>query len=172
MEFAYAGDILAGIGLKNTRTGDTLCDPAAPLVLEKLEFPDPVIHVAVEPRSKEDQDKLGKALVSLAEEDPDVPGQGRRRDRPDRHHLGYGRAAPRDARRSDASWFNVHATVGKPQVAYRETITKPTTGIEYVHKKQTGGRASPPSSRWTSSPPAPVVGTSSTTTQRRSHPEE
>ncbi len=138
MEFAYAGDIVAGIGLKNTRTGDTLCDPAAPIVLEQLEFPDPVIHVAVEPRSKDDQDKLGKALVSLSEEDPTfqvktdeetgqtiISGMGEL-------HLEV--LVDRMLRE-----FKVDATVGKPQVAYRETITKPTTGIEYVHKKQTGG---------------------------------
>ncbi len=138
MEFAYAGDILAGIGLKNTRTGDTLCDPAAPLVLEQLEFPDPVIHVAVEPRSKEDQDKLGKALVSLAEEDPTFQVKG---DEETGQTVisGMGELHLEVLVDRMLREFNVDATVGKPQVAYRETITKPTTGIEYVHKKQTGG---------------------------------
>ena len=69
-DVVYAGDIVAGIGMKSARTGDTLCDPGAPIILEQLEFPDPVIHVAVEPKSKADQDKLGKALMSLSEEDP------------------------------------------------------------------------------------------------------
>jgi elongation factor G len=138
MEFAYAGDILAGIGLKNTRTGDTLCDPAAPLVLEQLEFPDPVIHVAVEPRSKEDQDKLGKALVSLAEEDPTFQVKG---DEETGQTVisGMGELHLEVLVDRMLREFNVDATVGKPQVAYRETITKPTTGVEYVHKKQTGG---------------------------------
>ena len=138
MEFAYAGDILAGIGLKNTRTGDTLCDPAAPLVLEQLEFPDPVIHVAVEPRSKEDQDKLGKALVSLAEEDPTFQVKG---DEETGQTVisGMGELHLEVLVDRMLREFNVDATVGKPQVAYRETITKPVTGIEYVHKKQTGG---------------------------------
>jgi len=138
MEFAYAGDILAGIGLKNTRTGDTLCDPAAPLVLEQLEFPDPVIHVAVEPRSKEDQDKLGKALMSLAEEDPTFQVKG---DEETGQTVisGMGELHLEVLVDRMLREFNVDATVGKPQVAYRETITKPMTRIEYVHKKQTGG---------------------------------
>ncbi len=138
MEFAYAGDILAGIGLKNTRTGDTLCDPGAPLVLEQLDFPDPVIHVAVEPRSKEDQDKLGKALVSLAEEDPTFQVKG---DEETGQTVisGMGELHLEVLVDRMLREFNVDATVGKPQVAYRETITKPMTGIEYVHKKQTGG---------------------------------
>ena len=96
------GDIVAGIGLKNTRTGDTLCDSSKPIVLEQLDFPDPVVHVAVEPKSKGDQDKLGRALTALSEEDPTFPGQDRPRDRPD-GDLGHGRAAPRSARRSDAA---------------------------------------------------------------------
>ena len=138
VEFAYAGDILAGIGLKNTRTGDTLCDPGAPLVLEQLDFPDPVIHVAVEPRSKEDQDKLGKALVSLAEEDPTFQVKG---DEETGQTVisGMGELHLEVLVDRMLREFNVDATVGKPQVAYRETITKPVTGIEYVHKKQTGG---------------------------------
>ena len=138
VEFAYAGDILAGIGLKNTRTGDTLSDPAAPLVLEQLDFPDPVIHVAVEPRSKEDQDKLGKALVSLAEEDPTFQVKG---DEETGQTVisGMGELHLEVLVDRMLREFNVDATVGKPQVAYRETITRPMTGIEYVHKKQTGG---------------------------------
>ena len=134
----YAGDIVAGIGLKDTRTGDTLCSADAPIVLEELEFPEPVIHVAVEPKTKADQDKLGKALYSLSEEDPTfqvrtdhetgqtvISGMGEL-------HLEI--LVDRMLRE-----FNVDATVGKPQVAYRETITQEVPKVEYRHVKQTGG---------------------------------
>ena len=134
----YAGDIVAAIGLKATRTGDTLCDLAHPIVLEKLEFPEPVIHVAVEPKSKADQDKLGKALMALSEEDPTfrvhtdedtgqtiIGGMGEL-------HLEV--LVDRMLRE-----FRVDATVGKPQVAYRETITQKLDKVGYLHKKQTGG---------------------------------
>jgi elongation factor G len=132
------GDIVAGIGLKQTRTGDTLCDPAHPIVLERLSFPEPVIHVAVEPKSKADQDKLGKALSALSEEDPTfrvhtdedtgqtiIGGMGEL-------HLEV--LVDRMLRE-----FRVDASVGKPQVAYRETITQKLEKVQYVHKKQTGG---------------------------------
>ena len=132
------GDIVAGIGLKNTRTGDTLCAPDHPIVLEQLEFPRPVIHVAVEPRSKADQDKMGRALGARAEEDPTFTG---------RSGEGTGQTiiggmgelhlevlVDRMLRE-----FRVDANVGKPQVAYRETITKAVTDHRYTHKKQTGG---------------------------------
>ena len=138
VETVYAGDIVAAIGLKNTRTGDTLCDPANPIVLEQLEFPDPVIHVAVEPKTKADQDKMSKALMSLSEEDPTfkihsdeetgqtvISGMGEL-------HLEV--LVDRMLRE-----FKVDATVGKPQVAYRETVTKPAESVTYTHKKQTGG---------------------------------
>jgi elongation factor G len=134
----FAGDIVAGIGLKDTRTGDTLCSSDAPIVLEELEFPEPVIHVAVEPKTKADQDKLGKALHSLSEEDPTfqvrtdhetgqtvISGMGEL-------HLEI--LVDRMLRE-----FNVDATVGKPQVAYRETITQEVSKCEYRHVKQTGG---------------------------------
>tara|TARA_B100001964_G_scaffold245057_1_gene329590 strand:- start:3125 stop:5065 length:1941 start_codon:yes stop_codon:yes gene_type:complete len=133
-----AGDIVAGIGLKNTRTGDTLCVPDHPIVLEQLEFPLPVIHVAVEPRSKADQDKMSKALGALAEEDPTftvksdeetgqtvIGGMGEL-------HLEV--LVDRMKRE-----FRVDANVGKPQVAYRETITREVADHRYTHKKQTGG---------------------------------
>ena len=133
-----AGDIVAGIGLKNTRTGDTLCTPDKPIVLEQLTFPEPVVHVAVEPRSKGDQDKLGKALSALSEEDPTfrvqtdeetgqtvISGMGEL-------HLEV--LVDRMLRE-----FKVDATIGKPQVAYRETITKPVEKFEYRHIKQSGG---------------------------------
>jgi elongation factor G len=134
----FAGDIVAGIGLKDTRTGDTLCAADAQIVLEELEFPEPVIHVAVEPKTKADQDKLGKALYSLSEEDPTfqvrtdhetgqtvISGMGEL-------HLEI--LVDRMLRE-----FNVDATVGKPQVAYRETITQEVMKVEYRHVKQTGG---------------------------------
>ena len=101
LDAVYAGDIVAGIGLKNTKTGDTLCDPGNPIVLEELTFPEPVIHVAVEPKTKADQDKMGKALARALRGRPDLPGPHRRGDRPDRH-LRHGRAAPRGARRPHA----------------------------------------------------------------------
>ncbi len=134
----FAGDIVAAIGLKNTTTGDTLCDPEKPVVLESIEFPAPVIHVAVEPKTKSDQDKLSKALQALSEEDPTfqvrtdeetgqtvISGQGEL-------HLEV--IVDRMLRE-----FNVDATVGKPQVAYRETITSKVENVVYRHVKQTGG---------------------------------
>jgi elongation factor G len=134
----YSGEIVAGIGMKNTKTGDTLCDPDSPIVLESLEFPEPVIHVAVEPKTKADQEKMGKALQSLAEEDPTftvrtdeetgqviIAGMGEL-------HLEV--LVDRMMRE-----FRVDATVGKPQVAYRETITNKVEKVTYTHKKQTGG---------------------------------
>jgi len=132
------GDIVAGIGLKNTRTGDTLCDPSNPIVLEQLEFPAPVIHVAVEPRSKADQDKMGKALFSLAEEDPtftvksdDETGQTIIGGMGELHLEVLVDRMLRE--------FRVDANVGRPQVAYRETITRSVESHRYTHKKQTGG---------------------------------
>ncbi len=134
----YTGDIAAGIGIKNTRTGDTLCDPSNPITLENLEFPDPVIHVAVEPKTKSDQEKMGVALMRLAEEDPTfqvhtdeetaqtiIAGMGEL-------HLEV--LVDRMKRE-----FKVEATVGKPQVAYRETISRVVEEYTYTHKKQTGG---------------------------------
>ncbi len=134
---ARAGDIVAIAGLKGTTTGDTLCDPAHPIVLERMEFPEPVIEVAVEPKSKSDQEKMGLALNRLAQEDPSfrvttdhesgqtiIKGMGEL-------HLEI----IVDRMRRE---FKVEANVGAPQVAYRETITK-TVEHDYTHKKQTGG---------------------------------
>ncbi len=98
----YTGDIVAVVGVKSTTTGDTLCDIGHPIVLESLEFPEPVIHVAVEPKTKADQDKLSKALFALSEEDPTFQSPLRPGDRPD-GHLRNGRASPRGPRRPDAS---------------------------------------------------------------------
>ena len=95
IETEYAGDICAVVGLKDARTGDTLCDMKNPIVLERMHFPEPVISVAIEPKTKADQEKLGDALMKLSDEDPTFQVRTRRRDRPD-HHLGHGRAAPRN----------------------------------------------------------------------------
>jgi elongation factor G len=133
-----AGDIIAGIGLKNTKTGDTLCDPGAPLVLEELVFPEPVIHVAVEPKTKADQDKLGKALAALSEEDPTF--QVRSDDETGQTVIsGMGELHLEVLVDRMLREFRVDATVGKPQVAYRETITEIVQKSTYTHKKQTGG---------------------------------
>lgn len=135
---ALAGNIYAFIGLKDTTTGDTLCDAANPIILESMDFPDPVIQVAIEPKTKSDQEKLGTAIQKLAEEDPTftvhldeesgqtvIGGMGEL-------HLDV----LVDRMRRE---FKVEANVGAPQVAYRETIRKPVEKLEYTHKKQTGG---------------------------------
>ena len=133
-----AGEIVAVMGLKDTTTGETLCDPANPIVLESMTFPAPVIEVAIEPKTKGDQDKLATAIQRLAEEDPTfrvhsdeetgqtiIAGMGEL-------HL----EVLVDRMRRE---FRVEANVGKPQVAYRETVTSPVAKQEYTHKKQTGG---------------------------------
>lgn len=138
VETAAAGHIYAVIGLKDTTTGDTLCDPNSQIVLESMTFPDPVIEVAIEPKTKTDQEKLGTAIQKLAEEDPTfkvkldqetgqtvIGGMGEL-------HLDI----LVDRMRRE---FKVEANVGKPQVAYRETIRKKVENVEFTHKKQTGG---------------------------------
>ncbi len=135
----FAGDIVAVVGLKNTTTGDTLCDPAHPVVLEALEFPEPVIHVAVEPKTKADQDKLSKALFALSEEDPTF------RVRTDEETnqtviSGMGELHLEVLVDRMLREFSVDANVGKPQVAYRETIRKPVEKVEERYVRQTGGR--------------------------------
>jgi len=138
-EAAFTGDIMAVVGLKHSTTGDTLCDPANPIVLESISFPTPVISVAVEPKTKADQDKLGQALAKLADEDPTfvvkydeetgqtiISGMGEL-------HLEI--LVDRLTRE-----FNVGANVGKPQVAYRETIRKAVQKVEGRFIRQTGGR--------------------------------
>ena len=135
---ARAGDIIAVQGLKQTTTGDTLCDPAHPVILESMTFPEPVIQVAIEPKSKADQEKLGTAIQRLAEEDPTfrvkndeetgqtiIAGMGEL-------HLDI----LVDRMRRE---FSVEANIGKPQVAYRETIRGRVDKLDYTHKKQTGG---------------------------------
>ena len=132
------GDIIAGIGFKNTRTGDTLCDLAHPIVLEDLEFPASVIDVAVEPKSRVDGDRLSKALMVLAEEDPTF------RVRTDSETAqtivsGMGELHLEVIVDRMLREFKVDANVGRPQVAYRETFTNSVLEHTYIHKKQTGG---------------------------------
>ncbi len=134
---AYAGDIIALAGLKDTTTGDTLCDQAHPIVLENMEFPDPVIELAVEPKTKADVEKMGLALSRLAMEDPSFkvssdPDSGQTIIK------GMGELHLEIIVDRLKREFKVECNVGEPQVAYRETITKPCD-IEYTHKKQSGG---------------------------------
>jgi elongation factor G len=138
LDIAMAGDIVAGLGFKETTTGDTLCDRSNPVILERMEFPEPVIHVAIEPKTKDDQDKLGKALKSLSDEDPTF------RIRTDEETgqtviSGMGELHLEILVDRMQREFNVDATIGKPQVAYRETITKTVESVEYRHIKQSGG---------------------------------
>ncbi len=137
-DMVATGDIAAGIGFKNTRTGDTLHEPGAAIELENLTFPDPVIHVAVEPKSKGDQDKLSKALAALSEEDPTFQV---RTDEETAQTIIAGMGELHLEVLVDRMFreFKVDATVGKPQVAYRETIQDPVLKDTYTHKKQTGG---------------------------------
>ncbi|MFC7406609.1 elongation factor G [Georgenia alba] len=138
VEEAHAGHIYAFIGLKDVTTGDTLCAQDSPIILESMTFPDPVIHVAIEPKTKGDQEKLGTAIQKLAEEDPTftvrldeetgqtvIGGMG---------ELQLDILVDRMKRE-----FKVEANVGAPMVAYRETIRRPVEKVEYTHKKQTGG---------------------------------
>jgi elongation factor G len=138
-EVAYAGDIIALVGLKNTTTGDTLCDPNDPIVLESLDFPEPVIHVAVEPKTKADQDKLSRALQTLAEEDPTFQVHG---DEETGQTVigGMGELHLEVLVDRMLREFRVDANVGKPQVAYRETISRSVDKVEHRYVRQTGGR--------------------------------
>jgi len=135
----FSGDIVAVVGLKQTTTGDTLSDPAHPIVLEALEFPDPVIHVAVEPKTKADQDKLSRALFSLSEEDPTF--RVRSDDETGQTVIsGMGELHLEVLVDRMLREFSVDANVGKPQVAYRETIRKGVTDVDGKYIRQTGGR--------------------------------
>jgi elongation factor G len=138
VDAVMTGDIAAGIGLKNTRTGDTLCTPGAEITLEQLEFPEPVIHVAVEPKTKVDQEKMGKALQTLSEEDPTFQVRTDE-DTGQTVISGMGELHLEVIVDRMLREFRVDATVGKPQVAYRETITQTVEKVTYTHKKQTGG---------------------------------
>ena len=134
---AYAGDILALAGLKEVRTGDTLCDPQKPVILERMEFPEPVIEVAVEPKSKADQEKLGVALSKLANEDPSFRVST---DQESGQTILKGMGELHLDIKIDIlrRTYKVEANVGAPQVAYREKLGRAAT-IDYTHKKQTGG---------------------------------
>jgi elongation factor G len=134
---AYAGDIVALAGLKEARTGDTLCDPQKSVVLEKMEFPDPVIEIAIEPKSKADQEKLGVALAKLAAEDPSFRVST---DQESGQTILKGMGELHLDIKVDIlkRTYKVDANIGAPQVAYREKITRLTT-VDYTHKKQTGG---------------------------------
>jgi len=139
LDAIFSGDIVAVVGLKFTTTGDTLSDPAHPVLLEALEFPEPVIHVAVEPKTKADQDKLSKALFSLSEEDPTF------RVRSDEETgqtviSGMGELHLEVLVDRMLREFSVDANVGKPQVAYRETIRKAVEKVQGRYIRQTGGR--------------------------------
>src|SRR5271156_1207196 len=134
---AFAGDILALAGLKDTRTGDTLCDLQKPVILEKMEFPEPVIEIAIEPKSKADQEKLGVALAKLAAEDPSFRVST---DQESGQTILKGMGELHLDIKVDIlrRTYKVDASIGAPQVAYREKLTKKTE-INYTHKKQTGG---------------------------------
>jgi len=153
---AFAGDIVAIVGLKDTTTGDTLCEPSKPVILERMEFPEPVIEIAIEPNSKADQEKMGTALGRLAAEDPSfrvktdeesgqtiIAGMGEL-------HLDI--IVDRMKRE-----FKVEANIGQPQVAYRETITQ-MANVDYTHKKQTGGSGQFARVKMTFEPQAPGSG--------------
>ena len=136
--FAVAGQIVAVMGLKDTTTGDTLCAQNAPVILESMTFPAPVINVAIEPRTKSDQEKLGTAIQRLAEEDPTF--QVRTDEETGQTIIsGMGELHLEvlvDRMRRE---FKVEANIGRPQVAYRETVKRKVEKVEYTHKKQTGG---------------------------------
>jgi elongation factor G len=134
---AFAGDIVALAGLKEVRTGDTLSDPDKVVILEKMEFPDPVIEIAIEPKSKADQEKLGVALAKLAAEDPSFRVST---DQESGQTILKGMGELHLDIKVDIlkRTYKVDANIGAPQVAYREKITRPTT-VDYTHKKQTGG---------------------------------
>jgi elongation factor G len=134
---AYSGDIVALAGLKDTRTGDTLCDLNKPVILEKMEFPEPVIEIAIEPKSKADQEKLGVALAKLAAEDPSFRVST---DQESGQTILKGMGELHLDIKVDIlrRTYKVDANIGAPQVAYREKLTK-RTEINYTHKKQTGG---------------------------------
>ena len=134
---AFAGDIVALAGLKEVRTGDTLCDPQKPVILEKMEFPDPVIEIAIEPKSKADQEKLGVALAKLVAEDPSFRVHT---DQESGQTIIKGMGELHLDIKVDIlkRTYKVDANIGAPQVAYRERITR-AAPVDYTHKKQTGG---------------------------------
>jgi elongation factor G len=138
IEEAFAGDIIALAGLKDTTTGDTLCDAQHQVVLESMTFPEPVIEVAIEPKTKADQEKLGLAIQKLAEEDPTFRVE-QNSDTGQTVIKGMGELHLDILVDRMKREFKVEANVGKPQVAYRETIKRAVEKHDYTHKKQTGG---------------------------------
>jgi elongation factor G len=134
---AFSGDIVALAGLKDVRTGDTLCDPQKPVILERMEFPEPVIEIAVEPKSKADQEKLGVALAKLAAEDPSFRVST---DQESGQTILKGMGELHLDIKIDIlkRTYKVDANIGAPQVAYRERLSR-RTEVDYTHKKQTGG---------------------------------
>ena len=139
IEEAYAGDIVAGVGLKQTSTGDTLCAPDAPIVLETIEFPEPVIAVAIEPKTKADQEKLSASLARLAEEDPTFQVQTDDETGQTLIH-GMGELHLEVIVDRLLREYKVDANVGRPQVAYRETVRKRVEKVHGRHVRQTGGK--------------------------------
>src|ERR1700716_1045126 len=135
---AIAGQIVAVMGLKDTTTGDTLSDQQKPVILESMTFPAPVIHVAVEPKTKSDQERLGTAIQRLAEEAPTF--QVRTDEETGQTIIaGMGELHLEVLVERMRREFRVEANIGRPQVAYRETVRKKVEKVEYTHKKQTGG---------------------------------
>jgi elongation factor G len=139
IEECFAGDILAGVGLKQTSTGDTLCAPDAPIELEQIEFPEPVIAVAIEPKTKADQEKLSESLAKLAEEDPTFQVESDDETGQTLIH-GMGELHLEVIVDRMLREFSVDANVGRPQVAYRETIREPVQKVQGRFVRQTGGR--------------------------------
>ena len=153
---AYAGDIVALAGLKEVRTGDTLCDSQKPVILEKMEFPDPVIEIAIEPKSKADQEKLGVALAKLVAEDPSFRVAT---DQESGQTIIKGMGELHLDIKVDIlkRTYKVEANIGAPQVAYREKITRQAT-VDYTHKKQTGGHGQYAKIKIVAEPGAPGTG--------------
>jgi elongation factor G len=153
---AYAGDIVALAGLKDVRTGDTLCDPNKPVILEKMEFPEPVIEIAIEPKSKADQEKLGVALAKLVAEDPSFRVHT---DQESGQTILKGMGELHLDIKVDIlkRTYKVEANIGAPQVAYREKITRTVTK-DYTHKKQTGGTGQYAKVKLVLEPKAPGTG--------------
>jgi elongation factor G len=153
---AYAGDIVALAGLKEVRTGDTLCDPQKAVILEKMEFPDPVIEIAIEPKSKADQEKLGVALAKLVAEDPSFRVTT---DQESGQTIIKGMGELHLDIKVDIlkRTYKVDANIGAPQVAYREKITRPAT-VDYLHRKQTGGHGQYAKIKIIAEPAAPGTG--------------
>ena len=138
-EEIFAGDIVAAVGLKQTATGDTLCDPNAPIKLETIEFPEPVISVSIEPKTKADQEKMSTALARAGRGGPHLPGAHRRGDRPDAH-LGHGRAAPRGDRGPDAARVQGGRQCGPSAGGLPGDGAEPVEKIAGRFVRQTGGR--------------------------------